>query len=142
VRPLWSIPSPSARSPLHTGNTNEDERSIVIAGEIGFRPDESEVVLGPGCYITKPRGQMHAIWNAGSEPGRIIEVITPGGGFENYFRELGELLSSGSHAGHAGTPLHETPEFADFAEKCALTYGTPDWMDDVVSRYGLTPPSH
>jgi mannose-6-phosphate isomerase-like protein (cupin superfamily) len=42
-------------------------------------------VFGPGGYITKPRGQMHAMWNAGSEPGRIIEVITPGGGFKNYF---------------------------------------------------------
>src|SRR5271166_6263284 len=72
-------------------HTREDEHSIVLAGEIGFCSDDSEVVLGPGGYITKPRGQMHAMWNAGSEPGRIIEIITPGG-FENYFRELGELL--------------------------------------------------
>ena len=63
-------------------HTREDEHSIVLAGEIGFRSDDSEVVLGPGGYITKPRGQMHAMWNAGSEPGRIVEVITPGG-FEN-----------------------------------------------------------
>ena len=62
----------------------------MIAGEIGFRSDD-EVVLGPGGYITKPRGQMHAMWNAGSEPGRIVEVITPGG-FENYFVELAPLL--------------------------------------------------
>jgi hypothetical protein len=37
--------------------------------------------------------------------------------------------------------LHETPEFVDLAKKYGLTYGTPDWTDDVVSRYGLTPPS-
>ena len=60
-------------------HTREDEHSIVLAGEIGFRSDDSEVVLGAGGYITKPRGQMHAMWNAGSEPGRIIEIITPGG---------------------------------------------------------------
>jgi uncharacterized cupin superfamily protein len=120
---------------------NEDEHSIVIAGEIVFRSDDSEVVLGPGGYITNPRGKMHAMWNAGSEPGRIIEVITPGGGFENYFRELGELLTSGSAAEHAVGSLHETPEFVDLAKKYGLTYGTPDWTDDVVSRYGLTPPS-
>lgn len=59
-------------------HTHEDEHSLVIAGEIGFRSDDNEVVLGPGGYITKPRGQMHAMWNAGSEPGRIVEVITPG----------------------------------------------------------------
>ena len=57
-------------------HTREDEHSIVLAGEIGFRSDDSEVVLGPGGCITKLRGQMHAMWNAGSVPGRIIEVIT------------------------------------------------------------------
>jgi hypothetical protein len=112
----------------------------VLTGEIGFRSDDSEVVLGPGGYITKPRGQMHAMWNAGSESGRIIEIITPGG-FENYFRELGELLVE-----HANDPLgkvlHELPEFGELADKYGLTYETPDWMDDIRQRYGLNAPSH
>lgn len=126
-------------------HTREDEHSIVLAGEIGFRSDDNEVVLGPGGYITKPRGQMHAMWNASDAPGRIVEVITPGG-FEFYFRELGELLVS-----HTGGPAdkdrgvrtwHELPEFTELAAKYGLTYGTPDWLDDVVRRYGLKPPSH
>src|SRR4051812_19906001 len=124
-------------------HTREDEHSIVLEGEIGFRSDDSEVVLGPGGYITKPRGQMHAMWNAGSRPGRIIEVITPGG-FENYFRELSELLVSPATdpAGQGVRDLHELSEFAELAEKYGLTYGTPDWLDDVVDRYGLKPPRH
>jgi mannose-6-phosphate isomerase-like protein (cupin superfamily) len=120
--------------------TREDEHSIVLAGEIGFRSDDSEVVVGPGGYITKPRGQMHAMWNAGSEPGRIIEVITPGG-FENYFRELGELLLDHAHD-PVGKPLHELPEFGELANKYGLTYGSPAWMDDIALRYGLNSPSH
>lgn len=123
-------------------HTHEDEHSYVLAGEIGFRSDDNEVVLGPGGYITKPRGQMHAMWNAGTEPGRIIEVITPGGGFENYFRELSELLMSGAATVKAGSPLHESAEFAELAKKYGLTYGTPDWLDDVVRRYGLSPATH
>lgn len=123
-------------------HTREDEHSYVLAGEIGFRSDDSEVVLGPGGYITKPRGQMHAMWNAGTEPGRIIEVITPGNGFENYFRELGELLMSGEAASKPDTPLHESAEFAELAAKYGLTYGTPEWMDDIVRRYGLSPATH
>jgi len=47
-------------------------------------PSQRTVTSEEG-YITKPRGQMHAMWNAGTVPGRIIEVITPGG-FESYFR--------------------------------------------------------
>ncbi|GAA4557745.1 cupin domain-containing protein [Planotetraspora kaengkrachanensis] len=119
-------------------HTREDEHSIVLEGEIGFRSGDDEVVLGPGGYITKPRGQMHAMWNAGKTPGRIIEIITPGG-FENYFRELGELLASVE-----ATPavnLRETPEFAELAKRYGLTHGRPDWLDDVVERYGLTPPA-
>lgn len=121
-------------------HSREDEHSFVLAGEIGFRSDDSEVVLGPGGYITKPRGQMHAMWNAGNVPGRIVEIITPGG-FENYFRELGELLSE--HTGNpSAKPLHELPEFGQLADKYGLTYGSPAWMDDVARRYGLRPPTH
>jgi len=47
-------------------HTLEDEFSIVVEGEIGFRSEDQEVVLGPGGYIVKPRGQVHAMWNAGS----------------------------------------------------------------------------
>lgn len=124
-------------------HTREDEHSLVLEGEIGFRSDDSEVVLGPGGYITKPRGEMHAMWNAGDRPGRIVEVITPGG-FESYFRELGELLTahSGVTTDGGGGLLHDLPEFGELAVKYGLTYGNPDWMDDIVRRYGLKPPTH
>ncbi|GAA4586245.1 cupin domain-containing protein [Planotetraspora phitsanulokensis] len=119
-------------------HTREDEHSIVLEGQIGFRSEADEVVLGPGGYITKPRGQMHAMWNAGTTPGRIIEVITPGG-FENYFRELSELLNSVEAT--PGVNVRETPEFAELARRYGLTHGRPDWYDDVVVRYGLTSPT-
>jgi hypothetical protein len=88
------------------------------------------VVLEPGGFITKPRGQMHAMWNATDVPGRIIEIITPGG-FENYFRELGELLAphldeSGVFVKKQDSSLHESEPFAELAAKYAITYGTPD----------------
>jgi mannose-6-phosphate isomerase-like protein (cupin superfamily) len=126
-------------------HTREDETSIVIEGQIGFRSDDAEVVLGPGGFITKPRGQTHAMWNAGTVPGRIVEVITPGG-FEIYFRELGELLAA-SQARVPAEPgahmrLHESDAFAKLAGKYHITYGNPPWLDDVVARYGLKPPTH
>ena len=75
-------------------HTREDEYSIVTQGEIGFRSGDREVVLAPGGYITKPRGEMHTMWNAGSVPARMIEIISPAG-FEHFFRELAELISAG-----------------------------------------------
>jgi mannose-6-phosphate isomerase-like protein (cupin superfamily) len=61
-------------------HTKEDEYSIVTEGEIGFRSGDREVVLGPGGYITKPRGETHTMWNAGKVPARMDEVhICPDG---------------------------------------------------------------
>ena len=63
-------------------------------GEIGFRSGDRDVVLGPGGYITKPRGEAHAMWNAGQVPARMIEVISPAG-FEHFFWGLGEAIGEG-----------------------------------------------
>lgn len=122
-------------------HSREDEHSLVLAGKIGFRSGDTEVVLGPGGYITKPRGEMHAMWNAGPEPGRIVEIITPGG-FENYFRELSKLLARHADDPPGGPELHDLPDFVALADKYGLTYGRPDWMDDIIDRYGLNQPTH
>ena len=42
---------------------------------------------GPGDLVHKPRNQWHTFWNAGDEPCRILEIISPAG-FEEFFREL------------------------------------------------------
>jgi quercetin dioxygenase-like cupin family protein len=111
-------------------HTLEDEYSIVTEGEIGFRSGDREVVLGAGGYITKPRGEMHTMWNAGQVPARMIEIISPAG-FENFFRELSELLTAGPPDPEVLMPL---------AARYGLQFGQPDWLPDVVARYRLTPP--
>ena len=73
-------------------HTLEDEYSIVLEGEIGFRSEDREVVLGVGGYIVKPRGEVHAMWNAGRTQARMIEIITPAG-FERFFAELTEMTA-------------------------------------------------
>ena len=76
-------------APLHR-HTHEDEYSYVLEGRMGADLG-GEVVHGePGDLIFKPRGQWHAFWNAGDEPCRILEIISPGG-FERYFEELVDL---------------------------------------------------
>jgi mannose-6-phosphate isomerase-like protein (cupin superfamily) len=75
-------------------HTREGEYSIVTEGRIGFRSGDREVVLGPGGYITKPRGEPHAMWNVGSGPTRMIEVISPAR-FEYFFHEMAGLTAAG-----------------------------------------------
>ena len=115
--------------PPHT-HTREDEYSIVTEGQIGFRSGDREVVLGPGGYITKPRGELHTMWNAGETPARMIEVISPAG-FEHFFREMADLTA-------AGPP--QLPEVIALADRYGLQGGQPDWLPDLIARYHLTPP--
>ena len=111
-------------------HTLEDEYSIVLEGEIGFRSEDQEVVLGAGGYIIKPRNQVHAMWNAGSTPARMIEIISPPG-FERFFRELVEMTS-------VGAP--DPAEVGRLGERYGLPFAQPNWLPDVIARYNLTPP--
>ena len=43
-----------------------------------------------GDLIFKPRNQWHTFWNAGDEPARLLEIISPAG-FERFFDELVDL---------------------------------------------------
>lgn len=111
-------------------HTLEDEYSIVLDGEIGFRSEDQEVVLGAGGYIIKPRAEVHAMWNAGSTPARMIEVIAPAG-FERFFREFVEMTAAGSP---------NPDEIGRLAERYQLPFARPAWLPDVIARYNLTPP--
>lgn len=111
-------------------HTREDEYSIVLEGEIGFRSEDAEAVLGAGGYIVKPRAQVHAMWNAGSTPARMIEVIAPAG-FEHFFRDLVEITSQ----------RQPTPEeVAGIGDSYGVQFARPGWLPDVIERFKLTPP--
>jgi quercetin dioxygenase-like cupin family protein len=73
-------------APLHR-HTREDEYSYVLQGRMGALLGEDVILGGPGDLIFKPRNQWHTFWNAGDEPARILEIISPAG-FEKFFAEL------------------------------------------------------
>ena len=73
-------------APLHR-HTREDEYSYVLEGRMGALLGDDVVEAGPGDLVFKPRNQWHTFWNAGDEPCRILEIISPAG-FERFFREL------------------------------------------------------
>lgn len=109
----------------------EDEFSIVLDGEIGFRSEDKEVVLGPGGYIVKPRGQVHAMWNAGRTPARMIEIISPAG-FEQLFRTVADLTERGEA---------EMSKIVELTNHYGCLLADPEWFADVVERYQLSLPT-
>src|SRR5437588_9711968 len=76
-------------APLHR-HTHEDEYSFVLEGRMGALLCDEVVTASAGELVFKPRGQWHTFWNAGDEPCRILEIISPAG-FEQFFGELVDL---------------------------------------------------
>jgi quercetin dioxygenase-like cupin family protein len=114
-------------APLHR-HANEDEYSYVLEGRVGVQLGEETLEAGPGELVIKPRGQWHAFWNAGDEPARLLEFISPGG-FEKYFAEVAPLMP----------PSREEPDFEALAQVQAR-YGLemdPDSIGPLVERHGL-----
>ena len=92
-----TLPPRALGSPLHR-HTSEDEYSYVLEGRLGAQLGDEVVEAGPGELVQKPRGQEHAFWNAGDEPLRFLEIISPGR-FAQYFRELAPVLAAGDQEG-------------------------------------------
>jgi hypothetical protein len=51
--------------------------------------------LGPHDLLEIGRGQVHQMWNPGSEPARVRWVTTPAGRTEEWFRVLDGLFRKG-----------------------------------------------
>jgi len=101
------MPARALAAPLHR-HSREDEYSIVLEGRMGAQLGEEIVYAKAGELIFKPRHQWHTFWNAGDEPCRILELISPAG-FERYFAELVDMTD---------------PK-------------TPDTIGPIARRYGL-----
>jgi mannose-6-phosphate isomerase-like protein (cupin superfamily) len=112
-------------APLHRHN-REDEYSWVIEGRIGALLGDEVVIGSPGDLIFKPRGQWHTFWNAGDEPARILEIISPAG-FEQFFAELVDL----------GGVTQASPDA--LAELCARHQleMDPDSVPELLERFDL-----
>jgi len=103
------IPPRTLVAPLHR-HSREDEYSFVIQGRMGALLGDDVIYADTGDLVFKPRDQWHTFWNAGEEPCRILEIVSPGG-FERAFDEMASAMMS--------------PDF------------TPEQMGELAGRYGL-----
>src|SRR5438067_5661976 len=112
-------------APLHL-HTREDEYSFVLQGRMGALLGDEAIEAGPGDLIFKPRNQWHTFWNAGDEPCRILEIISPAG-FERFFQELVDM----------GGVTGATPEA--LGELCARyeLEMDPDSIPGLLERFDL-----
>src|SRR3954466_10869078 len=118
----------SLAAPVHR-HTREDEYSFVLLGRMGALLGDDLVYAGPGDLAFKPRDQWHTFWNAGDEPCRILEIISPGG-FEHFFGELGALIQQ---------PEFDPEQFGALGARYGLEFD-PESVPRLCAEHGLTHP--
>ena len=112
-------------APLHL-HTREDEYSYVLQGRMGALLGDDVVEAGPGDLVFKPRNQWHTFWNAGDEPCRILEIISPAG-FELFFQELVDM---------GGVTQADPEALAQLNERYGLEM-QPETVPELLARFGL-----
>jgi quercetin dioxygenase-like cupin family protein len=112
-------------APLHR-HTREDEYSYILEGRVGALLGDDVLVGGQGDLIFKPRNQWHTFWNAGDEPARLLEIISPAG-FERFFAELVDL---------GGVTNADPQTLAGLCARYELEMN-PDSVPELVDRFGL-----
>jgi quercetin dioxygenase-like cupin family protein len=117
------IPPRTLVKPHH--HTREDEFTHVLAGTVGVRTGDQVVEAATGASLVKPRGIPHAMWNAGTEPATVLEILSPGG-LEAYFEELAPALRE-----------HAPPtEYYALADRYGLTI-LDDWIEELEQTHGV-----
>jgi quercetin dioxygenase-like cupin family protein len=115
-------------APLHR-HKHEDEYSYVVEGRVGALLGDEVVIGNPGDLIFKPRNQWHTFWNAGDEPARLLEIISPAG-FERFFEELSDM---------GGVAQADPETLADLCARYGLEM-QPDTVPGLVERFDVVFP--
>ena len=123
------LPPRALGAPLHR-HTNEDEYSYVLEGRVGALLGDEVVIGEVGDLIFKPRGQWHSFWNAGDEPARILEIISPAG-FERYFEEIVDM---------GGVAAIEPQVMKELRDRYSLEMDLES-IPRLVERFGLAMPA-
>jgi mannose-6-phosphate isomerase-like protein (cupin superfamily) len=119
------MPPRALAAPLHR-HANEDEYSYVLEGRMGALLGDEVLEAAPGDLVFKPRNQWHTFWNAGDEPCRILEIISPAG-FEQYFSRLVDM---------GGGPNADPQELGELSERYGIEYQL-DSVPGLLERFGL-----
>src|SRR6476659_3471004 len=119
------MPPRALAAPLHR-HLREDEYSYVLEGRVGALLGDDVIVASPGDLIFKPRNQWHTFWNAGDEPARLLEIISPAG-FQRFFAELVDL---------GGVAQADPQTLGDLCARYELEMD-PGSIPGLVERFGV-----
>ena len=86
---------PGAKVPLPHHHEGFDETIYGLSGVLRMMRDGKAFDVGPGDWLSIPRGAVHGFENSAADVARVLVVITPGVFGAPYFRDLAALLAAG-----------------------------------------------
>lgn len=93
----WVSEPGAPGSSVHIHKTT-DEAFYVLEGTFGFQLGEETVEGSTGAFVFVPKGIVHAFWNQGATPARMLVMMSPPD-FWRYLKELAEgLVATGNDA--------------------------------------------
>lgn len=95
----WAVAPGVPSPPLHVHRMT-DESFYVLDGTFAFQVGERTVDGDAGAYFFVPKGIEHTFWNRGHTLARVLVTMSPPG-FERYFEELAEGISSAGNSAEA-----------------------------------------
>jgi quercetin dioxygenase-like cupin family protein len=97
----------------------------VQSGKVGALIGESIATAKKGQWLLKPRKVQHSMWNPGTVPATVIEVLTPGG-TEKWFEEITAL----KHGDSKG--------FDEACKRHGIKFlPNSHWISELRERFGL-----
>jgi Cupin domain len=73
----------------------QTERFEVVAGLLGLRAGDKEILAGPGDVVTVAPGTPHRFWNAGESDARFLCEVRPALRFESLIETMFTLAAEG-----------------------------------------------
>jgi hypothetical protein len=79
---------------------------FLLEGTFGFQLGEEMVEGSAGAFMFVPKGTVHAFWNQGTSPARMLVTMSPPG-FWRYLEELAEGLAAAGDDAEAAMALRK-----------------------------------
>jgi quercetin dioxygenase-like cupin family protein len=113
-----TITIPGMGTPPHLQHY-EDEAFFILEGNYTFLMGEEQIKAQPGTYIFVPRETVHAYTNTGTNPGRMLILVSPGGIHEKFFAEAGETIADAANPSEPSGPP-DLPRLVTVAAKYGI----------------------
>ncbi|MFB2769376.1 cupin domain-containing protein [Pelatocladus sp. BLCC-F211] len=81
---------PQSVIPAHR-HDQADEAHYILEGEIEYQLEDRTSIATSGTFFNFPKNQYHGFKNIGSNPAKILMIITPAGA-EQFFSEMGQQI--------------------------------------------------